>query len=278
MALYDKASLVLIPSGTKEGVVFSQKPTNGDGDFDFARASAATRVNEQGLIEKERVSLFTYNTDFTNAAWTKQSVTIVADQVANPINGAVDVDLFYPSISGNYKAIRRLLPSASLTYIGFSIYAKAAGKDFLYFNDSGGTRQVVFNLSAGTYDNTNATAISMESLSGGWYRCSFSAVTETLYMCVSDGDTSVTANGTDGIYIWGQQTEYGIPTDFLGVTTVSPIYEGITDNIPRLDYTDASCPSLLLEPQRTNKMPHSEYFEDSGFANIDKLPQTKLVL
>jgi hypothetical protein len=51
MSTYDKASLVLIPSGTKEGVVFSQKPTNGDGDFTFSRATAATRVNADGLIE-----------------------------------------------------------------------------------------------------------------------------------------------------------------------------------------------------------------------------------
>jgi hypothetical protein len=47
MALYDKASLVLIPSGTKEGVVFSQKPTNGDGDFTFLKS----QLLQQGLMQ-----------------------------------------------------------------------------------------------------------------------------------------------------------------------------------------------------------------------------------
>jgi hypothetical protein len=30
-SIYDKASLVMIPSGSKEGKLYSQKPTNGDG-------------------------------------------------------------------------------------------------------------------------------------------------------------------------------------------------------------------------------------------------------
>lgn len=49
-------SIALIPSGYKEGKLYSQLPINGDGDLDFARTGTsgvpnATRVNEQGLIE-----------------------------------------------------------------------------------------------------------------------------------------------------------------------------------------------------------------------------------
>ena len=53
MSIYDKASLVLIPSGTKTSKVYSQKPVSGDGDFTFSRSTAATRVNADGNIEKE---------------------------------------------------------------------------------------------------------------------------------------------------------------------------------------------------------------------------------
>ena len=45
-----KPKLALIPS-TVGGSVYSVLPSNGDGDFDFSRASAATRINAQGLIE-----------------------------------------------------------------------------------------------------------------------------------------------------------------------------------------------------------------------------------
>ena len=51
MSLYDKASLVQIPSGTKDGTLYSVLPANGNGDFDHTRASSATRVNKDGLIE-----------------------------------------------------------------------------------------------------------------------------------------------------------------------------------------------------------------------------------
>ena len=51
MSLYDKASLVQIPSGTKAGTLYSVLPANGDGDFDHTRATSATRVNKDGLIE-----------------------------------------------------------------------------------------------------------------------------------------------------------------------------------------------------------------------------------
>jgi hypothetical protein len=45
------SSLLLVPSGYKSGVVYSQIPTNGDGDLTFTRASSATRVNSDGEIE-----------------------------------------------------------------------------------------------------------------------------------------------------------------------------------------------------------------------------------
>ena len=44
-------SLAMIPSGYKDGKVYSVLPTNGDGDFTFSRGSNATRVNSSGLIE-----------------------------------------------------------------------------------------------------------------------------------------------------------------------------------------------------------------------------------
>jgi len=49
--MYDKATLALIPSGTKTGKLYSVLPANGDGDFNFTRSSTATRVNKDGLIE-----------------------------------------------------------------------------------------------------------------------------------------------------------------------------------------------------------------------------------
>jgi len=51
MSLYDDAILIMYPSGIKAGKIYSVKPTDGTGDLTFTRASTATRVNENGLIE-----------------------------------------------------------------------------------------------------------------------------------------------------------------------------------------------------------------------------------
>ena len=46
--LFDKASLVMIPSQYKEGKIYNIKPEDQSSSFEFERGSAATRVNEGG--------------------------------------------------------------------------------------------------------------------------------------------------------------------------------------------------------------------------------------
>jgi hypothetical protein len=45
------ASLLLVPSGYKSGKLYSEIPTNGNGDFTWTRASTAIRTNSSGNIE-----------------------------------------------------------------------------------------------------------------------------------------------------------------------------------------------------------------------------------
>jgi hypothetical protein len=44
-------SLAMIPSGYKDGTLYSPVPNTSVGDFDVSRGSLATRVNKNGLIE-----------------------------------------------------------------------------------------------------------------------------------------------------------------------------------------------------------------------------------
>ena len=44
-------TIAMIPSGYKEGIVFSVLPVNGAGDLDFERDSEATRINPLGVVE-----------------------------------------------------------------------------------------------------------------------------------------------------------------------------------------------------------------------------------
>lgn len=93
MSTLNDAKLTLIPSGYKSTKVYSVKPTNGDGDFTFARNGDASRLNpglniEQVssnvprinhysggcpslLLENEAQNLITYSEDFSQ--WTNYS-------------------------------------------------------------------------------------------------------------------------------------------------------------------------------------------------------------
>ena len=67
-----------------------------------------------------------------------------------------------------------------------------------------------------------------------------------------------------------------IPNSTLGDMTVvrattatrvnsAGLIESVANNVPRLDYLNASCPSLLLEPQRTNLQVYSEDFSNPAW-------------
>jgi hypothetical protein len=70
-------------------------------------------------------------------------------------------------------------------------------------------------------------------------------------------------DGTNNAWLQNAQLETGdIATDYIPTTTTA-VSVGPVANLPRLNYpinSDGSvgCPSLLLEPQRTNVVPYSE--------------------
>ena len=47
------------------------------------------------------------------------------------------------------------------------------------------------------------------------------------------------------------------------------LIEEVTDDIPRLDWSDGNCPSLLLEPQRTNIQLRSEEFDNTVWSKVN---------
>ena len=168
MSIYDKSSLVLIPSGTKTGKVFSQKPVSGDGDFTFTRASAATRVNADGNIEKETGNLLTYSNTFDNAAWGNSGAFVTGgesgyDGTNNAWRlGAVNSS---PYISqGNFSTLRT-----------HSLYVKAGTYDQVSIIIGGYGQGVQFDLTSGTIvvnSNPSIYYPTITSVVSGWYRIS----------------------------------------------------------------------------------------------------------
>jgi hypothetical protein len=259
MSLFDSASLVVTPNGVKEGKLYSIKPTDGSGDLSVTRATTATRVNSAGLVELVPVNLVTYSEQFDNADWTKQNCSISANATTAP-NGTLTADKLIlnngqSGSSGDGTGLRQLvdIPSGIYTY---SVYAKAAEFSTIRFRENqvtGAFLTIDLNTGAITNGDTNQyvnpTAV---LISNGWYRITFSTPTMSAIYKYSLR-VSETGNGTSGIYVWGYQLVEGTSAKDYQKTETRL-------NIPRLDYTNGTCPSILVEPQRTNLWINSEDF------------------
>ena len=237
-SIYDKSSLVLIPSGTKTGKVYSQKPVSGDGDFTFTRASAATRVNADGFIEKERGNRMLNSNDFNQwAKLTNGTYTITTETITDPFGNSVSLAKVTLT-SGTYLVLRGYEPVQINEVTTASVYVKKTNATTHFEIDINDAYNKV------AQNNTDWQRVVSTNYSTGYFL-----------------DISVSTLNQP-VYIAYAQMESGlVATDYIP-TTSAPVYVGITDNVPRLDYTDSSCPALLLEPQRTNLFPHSEYFAD----------------
>jgi hypothetical protein len=270
MSFYSDASLVLIPSGYKDQKVYSAVPTDGSGDLVFSRASSATRVASNGLIEKVRTNLALYSEQFNDASWLKGTLTVSANAGTAP-NGTTTADLIYPSSStSNCVIFNGITITSGLEYTN-SVYVKASGKTWTFIRGINDGVGAWFNLSTGVVGSVQSgVTATITSIGSGWYRCSVTqtstSTTGRLVILIVDGDgsTAVTANGTDGLLIWGGQQETGVMTDYIA-TTSAAVSVGPVSGLPRLDYLNSTCPRLLLEPQRSSLVLYSEQMDNAAW-------------
>ena len=214
MSTIDKASLIQIPSGYKSTKLYSIEPTNGTGDFTFARSSSATRVNSEGLIETAQIlgSEEVVNGDFaTDSDWSKG--------IGWTINGGFAVGNL---ITNNYAGLQQS-PTLSV----------------------GATYRYQFTIS---------------SYTSGIVRFAIGETVDEFYFSgngVYSGNIKYSAPHSSGstisIFAWG---------NFVGSIDNVSVKEVFENDVPRLDYSDGSCASLLLEPQRTNELIYSNSFDN----------------
>ena len=251
MSLLDLASLVLAPTATKEGKVYSAIPDTGDGDMTFTRGSAATRVNSAGLIEKERANLLVQSNTFDTTWSSVLTANVVGGQ--SGYDGSSDA---WTLETQSGQASRRAQNLSGLESVNsFSVYAKANTLDWMRLQISTASGNYV-----GDFDLTNGVSgynfgdplPSIESVGNGWYRVKISGfnVPTQVRIYALSGNNDFSGAGT--IFIQDAMLNQGLVAQSYIETTTTAVYEGITDDVPRVDYSGGGCPSLLLEPSRTN--------------------------
>ena len=234
-------SLAMIPSGYKDGKVYSVLPSNGDGDFTFSRGSSATRVNQDGLIEEitdqdtprldysdgscpslllepQSTNLLPYSEDFSNIDWNLDDATIVGNNTISP-NGTQNAVLLKGNTNSSRHSIIKSYSQQNAN-TSFSVFVKAKELRYVQIASANDVNQYVnFDVSIGivgtvgsTFSNAKIEAIG----SDGWYRLSVVATRSNgLYISLVSGLTAswleswTMSNNTDGLYIWGAQYEIG---------------------------------------------------------------------
>jgi hypothetical protein len=262
MSLLNQASLIQIPSGYKEGTLYSAKPINGDGDLDFTRSNdTATRVNSDGLIEKVRTNLLTYSEEFDDADWVKVSggtgsaPIVTANAIISP-DGTSNAEQIVFDVGAGTSSANMSIISQPLT---LTIGLKYAGS--IYLKGQLGGEQIMFRHAAGA-------TFTLLTLTTEWVRYDVIEVaggtSSNFQIGIRQGLVG-TINSTATIFAWGAQFETGdIATDYIP-TTSAAVSVGMLANVPRLDYTGGGCPKLLLEPQRTNLALYSEQFDNASW-------------
>ena len=239
-------SLAMIPSGYKAGKVYSVLPESGVGDFDFTRATTATRINSSGLIETVAISvprleypmidgvvsgcpslllensatnLVTYSEDFSNIYWTKSGASVTSG-FSSPDGGLNAFKISEDSLNSTH----RILNGNAITTSGdvsISVFAKKGERNWIRLTNNN-IQGAFFDLENGVIGNViSGINAKIENYGNGWYRCSISQTglaSERLAVFTSiDGvNTTYQGDGTSGVYIYGAQLEVGsFPTSYI---------------------------------------------------------------
>ena len=247
MALSENPNLALIPSGYKAGKIYSVLPTNGVGDFNFARGSVATRINSSGLIEEVASNVPRLNYPLIDGVVKGCPHHIFEPQRTNyvfPSNGFVSWTGGL-SISQNYgirpdgsqnstkifgQGLIFKSPNRPTSDYVFSVFAKNINEDSSIIQlriDIPSSLSAEFDLSNGTIVNNNTDDAKIEYYGNGWYRC----------MVIQNNDgiaNTVISNGSAedlSCEIFGAMLEEGShPTSYIPTTTAAVTRSAETAN------------------------------------------------
>jgi hypothetical protein len=241
----------------------------------FTRASNATRVASNGLIEKVRTNLILQSQTF-QTTWVPVRASVSADTTTAP-DGTTSAETLFDSVDNNIHYVQQNF-SAATGPATISVFAKANQLSQIQLVAAGGTTPMGrgFDLSTGTTFTESVGGVSSNDLGqsitavgNGWYRCTISWTAtgqNAFWILTSSGNAATYAGtGTDGVFIWGAQLETGdIATDYIA-TTSAAVSVGPVSGLPRLDYLNSTCPRLLLEPQRSNFVTFSEQLNNAAW-------------
>lgn len=234
--IYGDASLVMIPAAVKASVLYSLKPTNGNGDFAVTRNSVACGVNEDLklenvavnvarldyidgvsalLLEPQRTNLITYPITFSNAYWTKSGCSVVSGKASPSVDYVTSAFKLVEDDQDSTHYITKSLTVSNNVVVSLSIRAKKDGRTWIRFEEIESGDGYYFDLDNGVIGTAIGTvdSYSIKALVDGWWDISITvtvpSTTAEFRIGLADADNSNSYQGDDasGVYIYGAQLE-----------------------------------------------------------------------
>jgi len=266
-ALLGKASLVINPSSFSENAIYADVPANSTlGDLTFTRATDAWRTSSAGLIQRTPWNLL-YSSEQFVGTWSTGGATITANVTTAP-NGTLTADSFFITSAASSYIYRNAAMSAPT--FTCSVYVKYIDRQFIQLlYGSGITQYANFDIVNGLVTGGSYTGATITNAGSGWFRISLTTTGTTpgsvdTYIWAIDSGTALRAPGNSGsgsYYIWGAQlTEGSSALQYFPTTD--------RQDVPRIDYSLGGCPTLLMEPQRTNIILQSSSFNTANWTKI----------
>ena len=252
--------------------------------FTTTRASSASVVNKQGLIETvgsgipridykddskgalllepTRSNLLPYSDDFSNSNWVKSRSTFTIDSIQSP-SGLINMGyLTEDTTANNTHYMRGFLTVTDGVNYTLSVFAKAKERGIICLGDNAAIQAstgVWFDLTNGLVLTQRSGYVgSIKDFGNGIYRCSvtYSASASRQYvdiaLSLSDGVNVYTGDNTSGAYLWGAQVEQGsYATSYIPTQETTQTRVADTASLLNLDtnnlVTDSGSWTVLFE-------------------------------
>lgn len=233
-------TLALIPTGYKAGKLYSVLPESGVGDFTVVRATEATRVNEEGLIETmganvprldysgggcpvlltepQSTNKIINSENLLNGSWGKTNAVVESNSTISP-DGILNADKLTFNISSGFG---RIISSTLSSVNSISFFVKYIDLEYILIFVGGSSNGVYVNIKEGYATSTILGAgldVTFKKYTNDWLRIEAkggnNATSLEIYAANSTPNyTPITLNGS--FYLWGVQAEaLSYPTSYI---------------------------------------------------------------
>ena len=182
MSLLDDVSIVVTPNGYKAGELYAVIPSDGAADMDVTRATAATRVDENGLVNYAEVVSDTElvtNGDFaTDSNWNKGTGTTISGGTAN-LSNATAIGLYQDigiqsafvkvtfDVTNYTSGTLNVYSGSNQSITNINVVANAVGNYVAYVDRNGGNVNIVFGSIdgfTGSIDNVSIKEVTRDNV------------------------------------------------------------------------------------------------------------------